>query len=352
MEKTLTNSPECAIITIQAKDNPKPTGENLKGKNKQRKPKKKAKKKKQKAKVTVTYAQDAKTRVCHSGTKAILSYGNATLYAGGEVRRGRPDTGWAAIDLASIPAVDYFEDYDMVTGMNESGKEAFSNTLSVARRYNAGPRLSFPIPDYGVPQVGLDVWETLANDIATLMEQGTNVYIGCTGGHGRTGLAVSIIAGLLRSDITLDDPVTWLREVYCDNAVETSEQIQYVFDILGLPVPKGLDTDWSYQYDDRWGESYSTRWNEMASNHMRAIANEEPEDVDVEWESQENEVFINGEWHIVDKATGAILRLSDNEKINSSICRLCKGHMMVETVDDRGNPEMVICPDCDGHGIY
>jgi hypothetical protein len=67
--------------------------------------------------------------------------------------------------------------------------------------------------------------------------QGKSVFLHCVGGHGRTGTALSIMAGLAGANGD-KDPVAWLREVYCHEAVESTIQVEYIETILDITCPK------------------------------------------------------------------------------------------------------------------
>jgi protein-tyrosine phosphatase len=55
---------------------------------------------------------------------------------------------------------------------------------------------------------------------------GEQVEIGCLGGHGRTGTALACLAVL--AGHPPDEAVAWVRESYCDKAVETPDQASFV----------------------------------------------------------------------------------------------------------------------------
>jgi protein-tyrosine phosphatase len=63
-----------------------------------------------------------------------------------------------------------------------------------------------------------------------------NVVIYCTGGHGRTGTALAILAYLTQVIPKYDDPVKWIRDHYCEECVETKSQISYIEEITGARV--------------------------------------------------------------------------------------------------------------------
>jgi hypothetical protein len=70
-------------------------------------------------------------------------------------------------------------------------------------------------------------WKELAR---WLVEQNRDVIVCCMGGHGRTGTALAILTHFIRPEISRNFRcvVSWLRKIYCDQAVETYEQIQYI----------------------------------------------------------------------------------------------------------------------------
>jgi hypothetical protein len=58
------------------------------------------------------------------------------------------------------------------------------------------------------------------------------------GGHGRTGTTLAILAHLSGACGTAD-PVQWVRETYCQDAVETRSQIDYLVHEIGLTTGQG-----------------------------------------------------------------------------------------------------------------
>ena len=172
---------------------------------------------------------------CHTGQTRVIRVGGkqeseAGLYLGGWTR-GAQSAGFHVIDLTG-------HEYDagqVFEAKNKQAESAFASALSCLDLNDSLSWLSFPIKDYGVPKASRAQWEALAADILRLIQAGQKVLMCCTGGHGRTGTAGAILCGLLAN--IGDDPIGWLRGVYCDNAVETEEQHKYVHRILNLPAP-------------------------------------------------------------------------------------------------------------------
>lgn len=80
-------------------------------------------------------------------------------------------------------------------------------------------------PDFGVPEDA----GALRSSLLELLDRaraGDPVEIGCLGGHGRTGTALACLAVL--ADTPADEAVAWVRERYCDKAVETDAQAAFV----------------------------------------------------------------------------------------------------------------------------
>lgn len=91
--------------------------------------------------------------------------------------------------------------------------------------------LACPMKDFGgVPPY----WkEFLEGAVIPLLEEGTSVMAFCEGGHGRTGTFLASLIALLESEEETPDPIQAVRERYCENAVETIEQIEAIFALRG-----------------------------------------------------------------------------------------------------------------------
>jgi len=81
-------------------------------------------------------------------------------------------------------------------------------------------------------------WEDLWADLQDLQPRDKDgplkVLVMCQGGHGRTGtvlLALALVAGAVPEGT---DPVTWLRGVYCEEALETTRQITYLEEVFSF----------------------------------------------------------------------------------------------------------------------
>lgn len=85
-----------------------------------------------------------------------------------------------------------------------------------------------PIHDFAVPENAKAVEYALMDTFDAAIE-GKQVYVGCMGGWGRTGLFLALMA----KAAGITDPVEYVRANYTSRAVETREQYSYVqkFDV-------------------------------------------------------------------------------------------------------------------------
>lgn len=86
--------------------------------------------------------------------------------------------------------------------------------------------LAYLVPwrDYGLPKLGVHEMLGLIEEIVERARAGQTIEIGCVGGHGRTGTMLALVA--LHCGVT--DAVGWVRDAYCEHAVEGDEQEWYV----------------------------------------------------------------------------------------------------------------------------
>jgi hypothetical protein len=83
------------------------------------------------------------------------------------------------------------------------------------------PHDHFDWPDFGVPGEPDRARDVLVS-VLERARAGKRVELGCVGGHGRTGTALSCLAVLV--GFPPSEAVAWVRANYCSRAVETPEQ--------------------------------------------------------------------------------------------------------------------------------
>ena len=94
--------------------------------------------------------------------------------------------------------------------------------VKLAEEINLPCDIDLPIVDYSIP----DVKQAQKALLATIkaISSGKEVYVGCWGGKGRTGLFMAILA----KAAGISDPIGHVRSNYNPHAVETEEQITFV----------------------------------------------------------------------------------------------------------------------------
>ena len=115
---------------------------------------------------------------------------------------------------------------------HESTRRLFS--INMAKEISNPADFHIPTEDYSVPSVE-DMQEGIVAALRALKE-GNDIYVGCMGGIGRTGLFMGCFAKVMQDCAAaglvpcLDpgDPVLWVREKYKSHAIETTEQEEFV----------------------------------------------------------------------------------------------------------------------------
>lgn len=113
-----------------------------------------------------------------------------------------------------------------------------------------GEILYCPIQDYGV--LPTDVLNKLVSKILCRLKYGKKIGLFCQGGHGRTGYVASVVLGKLG----YEDPIGFLRQHYCEQAVESSAQVLHIAEVLGKPKlaeDYAVQNSLEYLYDMRFG---------------------------------------------------------------------------------------------------
>lgn len=63
------------------------------------------------------------------------------------------------------------------------------------------------------------------------LQAGKHVHVGCLGGHGRTGTVITAIVAEMLAE---KQAIQWVREHYCERAVESSEQVKFLMAQYGV----------------------------------------------------------------------------------------------------------------------
>lgn len=178
---------------------------------------------------------------CHSGNVKVFTHNGTEFYGGGHLRNS-PDTGVdLIIELAHC-------DYPCST----------VNLISLFEIERPAEYIYLPIADMQTPNWSREFWVSLFNDV----QRFNKVLVRCMGGHGRTGMVLAIFAGL--SGIKY--PCRFIREKYCERAIETPKQAEYVrviTECTGRKCPciscDKLFGRWKYGGKNRTGKKAGSR---------------------------------------------------------------------------------------------
>lgn len=92
-----------------------------------------------------------------------------------------------------------------------------------------GKIIYYPIDDFHIlPE---NILNRLVNEVLEQLRKDKRVGIFCIGGHGRTGYIAACILG----KIGIEDPIEWVRKMYCNKAIESNGQIKSIANYLNMP---------------------------------------------------------------------------------------------------------------------
>lgn len=92
----------------------------------------------------------------------------------------------------------------------------------------------YPIPDMSVP-TNPESFKQLISGLHARLVKGKKIHVGCIGGHGRTGL---VLAALVKVATGNAKAIDYVRANYCEHAVETYGQVQWLSEHFGIDAPE------------------------------------------------------------------------------------------------------------------
>lgn len=125
------------------------------------------------------------------------------------------------------------EDMDVFVGL-DSGMNRTSRQFP----WCAGEEFLFHITDMSVP-TSVSEFKHLLDYLEESILAGKKVFVGCIGGHGRTGL---VFSALVNQMMGIEDSTTYVKENYCKKAVESIKQVDWLnehFKIKKVHATKG-----------------------------------------------------------------------------------------------------------------
>jgi len=175
---------------------------------------------------------------CHTGNPLVFEAQGIKVYAGGTSRQGTwvkmkpyPDVAIGPVDVMRLKVT----------------RDVLPEGWACTEKVNVEKMphiIGIDWPDYGIPaNLGKDFWIALVDDFKK--NDVKSVSTSCMGGHGRTGVQLCILAHLMipESDRTWSDVaqlINYIRDTYCDHAVEGINQQEYIAAMTDLPVGDSL----------------------------------------------------------------------------------------------------------------
>ena len=142
----------------------------------------------------------------------------------------------------------------------------------------------WPITDFSV--LPMRVLIKAVDDILNCLKQGKKVGIFCIGGHGRTGYITACVLGKLG----IQDPIKYLRENYCEKAIESNSQVKQIAQFLhNDKLLDYVETDvFNDFYGGDWGGGYygSNFWSSYYKNGYSCFGKVERKEDDTEIEEE------------------------------------------------------------------
>ena len=156
---------------------------------------------------------------CHRGNIQVFKKGLVTVYGGGQSRGAEYTPEYVILDIGA--------------GV---GPFFILRGIVLPKFLSRAPELrviEVDWPDYGIPFLDAKDWQNLVADLIGIAkkEEGLSLLVSCTGGHGRTGTALAILAHFF--GVGSKDFGQYVRDNYCQEAIESKSQIEYIQEMTG-----------------------------------------------------------------------------------------------------------------------
>ena len=248
---------------------------------------------------------------CHTGMGLIFTTKDGVeVYAGGKNRSGGWHTMLPYPELAIGPS-------ETLGGKYSGGTEVPEGWTCDEHIEKAPLLISLDWPDFGIPYVPKEFWYALVNDIKTHGIKRLSTQ--CAGGHGRTGVQLSILAYLMMPEMRKLWPdanalIKWVREKHCTHAVEAKSQQEYIAECCDIPV--GDDAMHTYKTNyTHITPSFGA--DKGKSNHLTTIGLTTKDSTTTEDE-------------VIDNDTGLALLMGDEEPVSNAYCPVCDYTLVAE----------------------
>lgn len=116
----------------------------------------------------------------------------------------------------------------------------FTPHIDLEKKYNH-KSIIINWPDFDYPELDCDFWFDL---IEVIRHRKKNIIVCCKGGHGRTGTCLTILAYYMDVKEAQENPIEFVRNNYCKEAVESESQVAYIEKICNLDLRMTHGSNW------------------------------------------------------------------------------------------------------------
>lgn len=111
------------------------------------------------------------------------------------------------------------DDADVYVGLDMS-----ATITQQSYPWEAGESFLYYIQDMGGPK-NPESFIKMINWLSEQIKAGKKIHVGCIGGHGRTGMVLSALVAVMDKN---PDCIQYVRDNYCEKAVESIAQIKFL----------------------------------------------------------------------------------------------------------------------------
>ena len=181
---------------------------------------------------------------CHEGNVHVFTHQGISVYGGGNLKDPEPNK----VDIV----LDLDRNVHTASWENDLPEDWSCRNQSTSKT----KVLDLYIKDMYAPEhVDAGFWKLFWNDLRKEAHKNggkLSILVMCQGGHGRTGVVLaSLIMASAYNKVGIPEdvhPVTWLRDNYCDKAVESQRQCDYLkrlWNMRFIEATKGGKTSFS-----------------------------------------------------------------------------------------------------------
>ena len=124
---------------------------------------------------------------------------------------------------------------ELAGGKGSSPKKGYNIYVTLESKYSHQwngrvTDVHYPITNMKAP-TNFDDFDSFIDLLVEKIKVGNSVHVGCIGGHGRTGLVLAVLWFKLTGDKAAPK---YIREHYCQNAIESKVQMDFLKDNYGM----------------------------------------------------------------------------------------------------------------------